>query len=207
MQRNAEIGLFAKPSTIGQKMKEILFVTGGCRSGKSRFALKFADRYFQQKIFVATCQALDQEMRKRIKKHRKARGSDWQTVEVPIQIAEAIAAHGSQGDVILVDCLTLWTNNLLAEGGSQEEILTHTDALTRAIREAPCSVVLVSNEVGTGIVPENQLARKFRDLAGMVNQKIAECANKVVWMVAGIPVSVKGKLETDGVARAIERSV
>ena len=178
-------------------VKETLFVTGGCRSGKSRFALNFADRRFKRKIFVATCQARDQEMRRRIKEHQKARGRDWQTVEVLTALSETVASHSSQADVILIDCLTLWVSNLLAENTSQEEILTCADALTQAINQAPCSVILVSNEVGTGIVPENELARRFRDVAGLVNQKVAACANRVVWMVAGIPVPIKGMLTDD----------
>ena len=176
-------------------MKETLFVTGGCRSGKSKFALGVADRHFKQKVFMATCCASDEEMRQRIKEHQKARGPDWQTVEVSTALPEALVSRGSQADVILIDCLTLWVSNLLAKDASQEEILAHADSLTKAIDEVPCSVILVSNEVGTGIVPENKLARTFRDVAGLVNQKVAACANRVVWMVAGIPVPIKGKLQ------------
>ena len=143
---------------------------------------------------MATCEAQDQEMRRRIKEHQEARGPDWDTVEVPTALSEAVASHSSHADVILVDCLTLWVSNLLANGASEEEILTCADALTQVIDEARCSVILVSNEVGTGIVPENELARRFRDVAGLVNQKVAACVNSVVWMVAGIPVVIKGKL-------------
>jgi adenosylcobinamide kinase/adenosylcobinamide-phosphate guanylyltransferase len=172
-------------------LKETLFVTGGCRSGKSRFALAFADDRFKQKIFMATCCAKDDEMRQRIEEHQKARGPEWRTMEVPTALAEAVASHSSQADVILIDCLTLWVSNLLAENKSQEEILTQTDALVQAIDKTPCSVILVSNEVGTGIVPENELARRFRDVAGLVNQKVAGCVNSVVLMVAGIAVTIK----------------
>jgi len=174
-------------------VKETLFVTGGCRSGKSKFALNFADRRFERKIFVATCQARDREMRRRIKEHQKMRGSDWQTIEVPTALSEAVASHSSYADVILIDCLTLWVSSLLAEGASEAEILACADALTQVIDEARCSVILVSNEVGTGIVPENGLARRFRDVAGLVNQKVAACVNSVVWMVSGIAVPIKGK--------------
>jgi adenosylcobinamide kinase/adenosylcobinamide-phosphate guanylyltransferase len=174
-----------------RRMKDILFVTGGCRSGKSGFALAFACRHFDRKLFMATCRPGDEEMRRRIKEHQKARGDDWQTVEISTALPEALVSHSRQGDVILVDCLTLWASNLLADGASQEEILARADALTKAIDEVPCSVILVSNEVGTGIVPENELARMFRDVAGLVNQKVAACANRVVWMVAGVPVTIK----------------
>ena len=172
-------------------MKGTVFVTGGCRSGKSRFALEYANRHFDRKLFMATCQAQDPEMRQRIKEHQKARGPDWKTVEVSEGLSEALISHSSQGDVILIDCLTLWVSNFLVEGASQQEILAHTDSLTKAINEVFCSVILVSNEVGSGIVPENKLARTFRDVAGLVNQKVAASANKVVWMVAGIPVTIK----------------
>lgn len=142
---------------------------------------------------MATCCATDDEMLQRIKEHQKVRGSDWQTVEVATALSEAVVSYSSHADVILIDCLTLWVGNLLAENRSQEEILVRTDELTRAIDEAPCSIILVSNEVGTGIVPENELARRFRDVAGFVNQKVAACVNSVVWMVAGIAVPIKGK--------------
>jgi len=175
-------------------VKETLFVTGGCRSGKSKFALGFADGRFKQKVFMATCCHRDDEMRQRIKKHQKARGSDWQTVEIATALSEAMASHGGGADVIVIDCLTLWVSNMLVENMSQEEILARADALTKAITEVPCSVILVSNEVGAGIVPENELARRFRDVAGLVNQKVAACVNSVVWMVAGIPVPIKGVL-------------
>jgi adenosylcobinamide kinase/adenosylcobinamide-phosphate guanylyltransferase len=175
-------------------LKETVFITGGCRSGKSSFALAFADRHFKRKIFLATCQAKDSEMQQRVKEHQKARGPDWQTVEVPTALPEALTSNGSNTEVMVIDCLTLWVSNLLAQGLSQEEILTHTDALTASIAHGSSSVVIVSNEVGTGIVPENRLAREFRDIAGLVNQKVAAFADTVVWVVAGIPVAVKGVL-------------
>ena len=175
-------------------MKETVFVTGGCRSGKSRYALAFADRHFKQKIFLATCQAKDPEMQQRVKEHQKARGPDWETVEVTTALPEAVNSRGSNTEVMVIDCLTLWVSNLLTESLSQEEILERTGALADSIAKGSSSVVIVSNEVGTGIVPANRLAREFRDIAGLVNQKIAAFADAVVWMVAGIPVAVKGVL-------------
>jgi adenosylcobinamide kinase/adenosylcobinamide-phosphate guanylyltransferase len=175
-------------------LKKNVFVTGGCRSGKSRFAFAFADGHFDNKTFVATCEAKDSEMQARVQAHQRVRGPEWQTVEVPTALPEVVAAHEDDGGVILIDCLTLWVSNLLIAGASQEEILARTDTLLDAIAKCACSVVMVSNEVGTGIVPENSLARKFRDVAGFVNQKVAGIADTVVWMVAGIPVTVKGKL-------------
>ncbi|OEU47667.1 MAG: bifunctional adenosylcobinamide kinase/adenosylcobinamide-phosphate guanylyltransferase [Desulfobacterales bacterium C00003060] len=173
-------------------MKDTLFVTGGCRSGKSGFALGYANDRFKQKVFIATCCEKDKEMQQRIREHQKARGHDWQTLEVSTSLPEAVASRSGKADVILVDCLTLWVSSLMAKEGSQEEILAHTDALTHAICKAPCSVILVSNEVGCGIIPENRLARRFRDVAGLVNQKVSGCVDRVVWMVAGIPVPIKG---------------
>lgn len=171
-------------------MKEIILVIGGCRSGKSRFALEYA-RDFRRKVFMATCEALDEEMKKRVEKHREVRGQDWTTVETPLELAEAIDRGNFEADVIVVDCLTLWISNLVLKEATEDEIMSRTDELLASILKADCTVILVSNEVGTGIVPENPLARIFRDAAGAVNQKVAACADKVVWMVAGIPVKIK----------------
>jgi adenosylcobinamide kinase/adenosylcobinamide-phosphate guanylyltransferase len=181
-------------------LKEILFVTGGCRSGKSRFALSFADHGFERKVFLATCQPQDEEMQQRINQHQKARGPEWQTVETPTALPGAVTSRNGKADVILIDCLTLWTSNLLLQGASQENILTRGNALTKAIHDVSCSVIIVSNEVGAGVVPENRLARTFRDVAGLLNQKVAACADIVVWMVAGIPVPIKGRLMKDRMA-------
>ncbi len=172
-------------------MKEIVLVIGGCRSGKSRFAVDYA-RGYKSKFFVATCEALDEEMKKRVKKHQEDRGPGWTTVEAPLELPDAIARCGAEADVILVDCLTLWISNMILKGKTEEDVMSRTDELLKSIQEIDSAVILVSNEVGTGIVPENPMARMFRDVAGMVNQKVAACADKVVWMVAGIPVEVKG---------------
>jgi len=176
-------------------MNEITFVIGGCRSGKSRYALDLAAKLSErQKIFIATCLPQDEEMRQRVARHRKDRGKTWITLEVPINLPKALTQNGSRGDVILVDCLTIWTSNLLTLKPkiSEEEVIESVDNLTRALQTMRCPVILVSNEVGTGIVPENRLARQFRDIMGMANQRVAECAHGVIWMVAGIPVKIKG---------------
>lgn len=174
-------------------MKDILFVIGGCRSGKSGHALKAAECFGgEKKIFIATCLPHDDEMRNRVAKHRKERSRTWHTVEEPLRLPDSIVEHSRDATVLLVDCLTLWINNLLLETGNGVKILDQISALIHAIDTADCPVVLVSNEVGTGIVPENKLARQFRDLAGTVNQAVAQYADKVVWMVAGIPVTIKG---------------
>lgn len=175
-------------------MKETILITGGCRSGKSRHALELAEKIpASKKIFIATCMPLDDEMKERIDRHKKERDKSWKTFEVPVQLPEAISEKSRKGDVILIDCLTLWINNLLIEIEDHDVIDQHIRKLILAIKEAKCPIILVSNEVGTGIVPGNKLARQFRDLAGFTNQKVAKCVDRVIWMVAGIPVVIKSK--------------
>ena len=174
-------------------MKEVLLVLGGCRSGKSRQALEQAERVpGDHKVFIATCIPRDAEMKQRVEQHQKERSLIWHTVEAPVHLPQAIVEQSRSADVLLVDCLTLWISNLMLELEDDRKILACLPDLTRALQAADCPVVLVSNEVGTGIVPENQLSRRFRDLVGSTNQAIAEQADRVVWMVAGIPVQIKG---------------
>ncbi|QTA86910.1 bifunctional adenosylcobinamide kinase/adenosylcobinamide-phosphate guanylyltransferase [Desulfonema magnum] len=173
-------------------MKKITFVIGGCRSGKSRHALELAENISQDKrIFIATCVPYDDEMRQRVSNHQKERGADWSVAEVPILLPEAIIETSQKNKVILVDCLTLWITNLLLEPEASEKIDQYIENLTQSLEKAQCPVILVSNEVGAGIVPENKLARAFRDITGQVNQTVAACSDSVIWMVAGIPVTVK----------------
>jgi adenosylcobinamide kinase/adenosylcobinamide-phosphate guanylyltransferase len=174
-------------------LKEVVFIIGGCRSGKSRHALETAKRIAGiKKIFIATCIPHDAEMRQRVDRHQKERGRDWQTVEAPVDLTQAITVSSRQADVLLVDCLTLWISNLLMEIEDDEIIAERIAGLTQSVASASSPVILVSNEVGGGVVPENKLARRFRDLAGTANQAVAEQADRVVWMVAGIPVQIKG---------------
>lgn len=175
-------------------MKEIVLVIGGCRSGKSSFALDYANKHFRQKVFLATSQALDNEMEQRIKKHREARGPDWATVEEPAELTKVLASLNTDYDVILIDCLTMWISNLLMAGEGEEEILSRAEQLVEFMRKTPQSIIAVSNEVGTGIVPENKLARVFRDIVGLANQMVAACSDIVVMTVAGLPQVIKGKL-------------
>jgi len=173
-------------------LKKIIFVIGGCRSGKSRQALETAEGMpGDHKTFIATCIPRDAEMKQRVEQHQKERSRIWRTVEAPVHLPQAIVEQSRPADVVLVDCLTLWISNLMLELQDDRKILACLPDLTQALRAADCSVVLVSNEVGTGIVPENQLSRRFRDLVGSTNQAIAEQADRVVWMVAGIPVGIK----------------
>ncbi len=173
--------------------RTLILVTGGCRSGKSQFALDYADRHFRKKMYLATCEALDEEMAKRIEDHKKKRGPDWQTVEEPTEIADAMRQHGNQTEVILLDCITLWLSNLLMRQKSDQEIMNDVGRLIDTVKQSPSSLIFVSNEVGMGIVPVDPLGRRFRDLSGMANQKIAEAADRVVFMVSGIPTFLKGK--------------
>jgi len=173
-------------------LKKTTFLIGGCRSGKSRQALELAEKISGSKrIFIATCMPLDDEMNQRIEHHKRERDKSWKTVEAPVELPAAINENSREGDVIIIDCLTLWINNLLMEIENPDVINQCIQKLILAIKEAKCPIILISNEVGAGIVPENKLARKFRDIAGFTNQKVAECADSVIWMIAGIPVSIK----------------
>jgi adenosylcobinamide kinase/adenosylcobinamide-phosphate guanylyltransferase len=173
--------------------KKLILITGGCRSGKSQFALDYANRHFHKKLYLATCEALDEEMAKRIEDHRKRRGLDWHTVEEPIKIAEVIKQHQNDTEVILLDCVTLWLSNLLMRQESDHEIMNEVSRLMDTVKQGQTSFIFVSNEVGMGIVPVEPLGRRFRDLSGMANQKIAEAAQTVIFMVSGITIFLKGK--------------
>jgi adenosylcobinamide kinase/adenosylcobinamide-phosphate guanylyltransferase len=173
-------------------VNKIIFVIGGCRSGKSNYAMQTAEEIAtEQKIYIATCVPQDDEMKRRVARHQKERSQNWVTVEAPLDLPGAILQNSRRANVILVDCLTLWMSNLLIETGDENKIEETISQLTNALEKAKCPIILVSNEVGTGIVPENALARQFRDITGWLNQAVAKYANKVVWMVAGIPVTVK----------------
>lgn len=179
-------------------MKKTTLIIGGSRSGKSRHALEMAELISgSRRIFIATCVPHDTEMKERVARHKAERSLGWTTLEIPIALPEAVAEYSPKADVILIDCLTLWISNLLMENDDSQILEDHLENLSGALGQAQCQVILVSNEVGTGIVPENRLARRFRDLAGFVNQRIAECGETVIWMVAGIPVVIKN--QGDGV--------
>ncbi len=167
----------------------LTLVLGGARSGKSGFAQAQAETAGQdgRLVMIATGQAFDDEMRQRIARHQRERGAAWRTVEAPIDLRGALAALG-QEDVAVVDCLTLWlTNLMLAEMDLEAEV----SALLAAVQQLRNPVWLVSNEVGLGIVPENALARRFRDEAGRLHQRLAAAAAHVVLLVAGLPMTLK----------------
>ena len=181
------------------KKSNITLVLGGCRSGKSSHALKLAntlaDTDGRKKIFMATSVPTDTEMEKRVFNHQQERGDEWFTAEVPVDLPDQIKAYGSESVVILVDCLTLWVSNLLFHAYDDEALFNITEKLQTTLQTISSPVILVSNEVGMGIVPENALARKFRDMAGYVNQKIAQTADQVIFTTAGIPWTVKSSAE------------
>jgi adenosylcobinamide kinase/adenosylcobinamide-phosphate guanylyltransferase len=189
MEAEMEIGETEKRIRQGTQIvgARLTLVLGGARSGKSRYAETIITALPPPWIYLATAQALDAEMAARIGAHRARRGAGWTTVEAPRDLAAAVAAHSNVP--ILVDCLTLWLSNLMmADADTEAEI----DRLQQALAEAAGPVVLVANEVGSGIVPDNALARRFRDLQGGLNQRIAALAQHVVLIVAGLPLVVKG---------------
>lgn len=178
-------------------MKHTTFVIGGCRSGKSRHAQKLAESYdLTHRVYIATCVPQDDEMRYRVKQHQTERGLHWSTVEEPLRLPEILRSYSTPSTVLLVDCLTLWVTNLVLDSNTKdpERLLQPTQRLVQSLGDVEGPVVLVSNEVGTGIVPDNHLSRLFRDTAGSVNQYVAKAADTVIWMVAGIPVKVKPTL-------------
>jgi adenosylcobinamide kinase/adenosylcobinamide-phosphate guanylyltransferase len=165
----------------------ITLVLGGARSGKSRYAEWLITTYPQPWIYLATAEARDEEMAERIAAHQARRAAGWQTLEAPHDLAEALRA-APPGAAVLVDCLTLWLSNLL---GAEADIEGETARLQDALAERTGPTVIVSNEVGLGIVPDNALARRFRDLQGNLNQRLAAQAERVIMMVAGLAVAVK----------------
>ena len=172
-------------------MGVITLITGGARSGKSTYALQLA-RGYQRKIFVATGQALDSEMAARIEFHRETRPSDFETVEEPVEIVVELDKLKARADVVVLDCLTLWMSNLMENCATDGPILEEADRLAQTLRRAAFASIVVTDEVGSGIVPTDHAAsRRFRDLLGWTNQKIAAVADEVTLMVAGYPLKVK----------------
>ncbi len=175
-----------------ENKSEITLVLGGCRSGKSRYALDTANGMARDnKIYLATSVPTDNEMEQRVQRHQAERGADWETIEEPVLVHGAIAGTSARASVILVDCLTLWTSNLLFQEKDEAGIMSAVDLLVQVLGASACPVLLVSNEVGYGIVPENGLARQFRDMAGLVNQRVARAADRVILTVAGIGIQIK----------------
>ena len=164
-------------------------VLGGARSGKSAFAERLVEASGLERIYLATGRAGDAEMRQRIAAHRARRGAGWRTVEEPLDLAGALAAHSGGSRMVLVDCLTLWVTNLMM---AEAEIDAAFTALVQCLPRLAGPVLFVSNEVGLGIVPENAMARAFRDHAGRLNQMVAAAAAEVHFIAAGLPLKLKG---------------
>lgn len=173
-------------------MGAVTLITGGVHSGKSAHALALAGASpGARRFFIATAEPLDDEMRERIANHRARRPAAFTTVEEPIALAAALAALGGRADVVVVDCLTLWISNLMLAGRGDDAVLADARALAGALAGTGFESIVVSGEVGSGIVPENAMARRFRDLLGWTNQAVAQVAERVVLMVAGCALRVK----------------
>lgn len=169
-----------------------VLVLGGARSGKTGFAERLAMRAGERPAYLATAEALDAEMRERVKTHKAQRGHSFATIEEPLRLSEAITRAAARHDVILVDCLTLWITNMIL---ANENVAGAVDELLATLAETGDSrVILVSNEVGLGIVPDNAMARMFRDLAGSAHQRLAEICSDAYFVVAGLPMVLKGTL-------------
>lgn len=178
--------------------RQLTLVLGGARSGKTRRALELASA-FARKVYIATAEPHDEEMRARIARHAAERDSTWMTIEAPLALAEALGPAGGEiagqrtecqdAEVLVVDCLTLWLSNLMH---ADRNVEAETERLVAALTACPAHVVLVSNEVGLGIVPDNELARAFRDAQGRLNQEIARAAHIVEFVAAALPLRLKG---------------
>ncbi|HER23706.1 MAG TPA: bifunctional adenosylcobinamide kinase/adenosylcobinamide-phosphate guanylyltransferase [Candidatus Atribacteria bacterium] len=178
---------------------KLIFIIGGARSGKSSFAEKIAAKISKEVAYIAAAQPLDEEMAHRIKKHQEDRLDTWETYEEPIKIRELVSRLGVEKEVILIDCLTLLTSNLLLRKKErvedfkwQEKILSEIEKLAEVSFKAPAQVIIVSNEVGMGLVPENPLGRVYRDILGRANSIIADKADEIFMMISGIPLKIKG---------------
>ena len=169
-------------------MAEITFILGGARSGKSYLAVKMAKEKSKKVAFIATCKPLDEEMKERIKLHKEVRPKNWQTFEESEDVALLLKKIDNEFDVIIIDCLTILISNLLLKGLKEKDI----QEKIKRIMKSKANIIIVSNEVGLGIVPGNKLARDFRDIAGKINQMVAKEAKEVFFMVSGLPLKIKG---------------
>lgn len=170
----------------------VTLITGGCRSGKSRMAQRLASAY-EQRVFIATAQPIDHEMERRIAAHQRERGDGWTTLEEPLDLAAALqrVPHGTQ--VAVVDCITVWLGNLMYLLPDDETIHEQIGRFINALSNVDYSLLIVTNEVGMGIVPADRETRRYRDLAGFTNQRLADAADQVIFMVSGLPINLKGE--------------
>jgi adenosylcobinamide kinase/adenosylcobinamide-phosphate guanylyltransferase len=173
----------------------VTLVLGGVRSGKSRYAQQLAQQS-NRVVFVATAKITDDEMSAKIDRHREDRPTEWLTVEEPLELPKVLAEYETACDVIVLDCLTIFAANLMeATGEDCAAVESRIETLCAALRTIQCNVVVVSNEVGSSVHPSHELGRRYRDLLGEINQKVARVADDVVLMVAGLPLALKGHLE------------
>ena len=176
-------------------MKKIIFILGGARSGKSSYAVNLAKSLGKRIVFIATCIPGDSEMEHRIKLHKKSRPRTWRVIEEGVHIDSVLKRAKTGCDAILIDCMGLFISNLMMVESSDKKIESKLRQVIGQIEKMASGVIVVSNEVGMGIVPDNLLARRFRDLLGRVNQMIAQSADKVIMMNAGIPMMIKGEYD------------
>lgn len=178
----------------------VTLITGGARSGKSTYALKLA-RSAERRLFVATAEPFDEEMRTRITAHKRERGDAFRTVEAPLDPASVIADNGGECDIAVLDCMTVWLGNLMHHHGVRVSTYPEVGGLLRVLEQPPCEVIVVTNELGLGLVPEHSISRRFRDMAGRLNQQVAAISSRVVFMISGIPLCIKegndGLIERD----------
>jgi len=176
--------------------RKCIFILGGARSGKSRFAQELAQKFGNKVLFVATGEPLDDEMLARIEEHKRNRPKSWRTLETPTNIGKQLEAEIGDAEVVVIDCLTLLVSNLIAEETdylkAEKRVLTEINELISGMDKLDTSFIIVSNEVGVGLVPKTRPGRIYRDILGKANQLIAQCADEVYFMVASIPVKIKG---------------
>lgn len=176
--------------------KKVILLLGGARSGKSSYAQKLAITMGGNVIFIATGEPLDNEMKNRIDKHKKSRPKKWKTIEAPKNIGQIIKENAENIGTILIDCVTLLVSNLLCSEpdypNAKKRIINEVNELINAMKVTKSNVILVSNEVGLGLVPDNKMGRHYRDLLGKVNQILADNADEIYFMIAGIPLKIKG---------------
>ncbi|WP_417318518.1 bifunctional adenosylcobinamide kinase/adenosylcobinamide-phosphate guanylyltransferase [Emcibacter sp.] len=166
------------------RLAGISLILGGARSGKSRFGERLALGLDDNPVYLATAEIRDEEMRERIDLHKRDRSDNWTTLEEPLEIADKIAGQGT----MVIDCLTLWLSNLMER---ERDVKKETERFVNALGQSQGNVIMISNETGLGIVPDNALARTFRDQAGRLNQRVAEVADNVIFMAAGLPMVLK----------------
>lgn len=179
-------------------MSKLILITGGARSGKSSYALDVCENISENRLFIATCPTIDSEMTDRVIRHQDERkGRGWETFECPVDLVDAFNTKANSFNVVLLDCVTLWVNNILFSYEQDNKVLTDfiikdkAQAWLTAANTIDATVVCVTNEVGLGIVPENALARKYRDLVGTVNQTIGKMADEVALVSCGVPLYLK----------------